>query len=313
MSRDLLTNLVGAGLDTGLAQKALDAGFNLTKLRQAAKKDLEAVFYQGEVDRIREALQRAELDPAVLQQLVERCDWACCECWNIDSREPVIVHHIEEHAKGGDDTYDNLVVLCLNHHGVAHSTWKISRHPLPPEHIKTRKADFEKAIAEFKAGKRAAPGREGSTGPNVTTDVGALNAIATFLSRPAVSRPFVDEGNMGEFLTAMADVIRTLNTGIMKTREGDEIGRTKPSRQFSNPRWREKMVLLGDQFDAILRRVQVAIRHKELVVHPDTGWYNFVNPQLPAEIDLMRHSAITLLNSVLDEAGIIKVRGPIGQ
>jgi hypothetical protein len=311
MSRDLLTNLVAAGLDTGLAQKALEAGFNLTKLRSATKKDLEPHFYSGEVERIRDALQRAEIDPVVLQQLVEKCDWACCACWNIDERNPVIVHHIVEHAKRGDDAYENLVVLCLNHHGMAHSIWTICRHPLSPEFIKTRKMDFEKAIAEFKAGKRVAPGREGGTGPDSTTDVDALGAIAGFLSRPAISRPFAGEGNMTEFLTAMADVIRTLNTGIMKTREGDEIGRTKPSRQFANLRWREKMALLSDQFDGIASRVQMAIRQGELNINPDTGWYNFVNPTLPGEIDAARHSAIALLNGVLGEAGIGRVRGPL--
>jgi hypothetical protein len=41
MSRDPLVNIVAAGLDTGTAQKALDAGWNLTKLRAATKKELE--------------------------------------------------------------------------------------------------------------------------------------------------------------------------------------------------------------------------------------------------------------------------------
>jgi hypothetical protein len=203
--------------------------------------------------------------------------------------------------------------IFLNHHGTAHSTWTICRHPLSPEFIRSRKTDFEKAIAAFKAGTRAAPGREGQTGPDSTTDIGALGAIANFLSRPALSRPFAVEGNMTDFLTAMSDVIRTLNTGIMKTREGDDIGRTKPSRQFSNPRWREKMSLLSDQFDGIIKRVQMAIRQRELNLNPSTGWYNFVNPNLPDEIDAARHAAITLLNGVLDEVGIDRVRGPADQ
>lgn len=311
MSRDLLLNIVAAGLDTGTAQKALDAGWNLTKLRAATKKELEAVFYTGEVERIRAALQRKEIDEKVVRELIEKCDWSCCMCWNLDKRDPIILHHIVEHAKTADDSYANLAVLCLNHHGTAHSSWQISRHPLPPDLIRMRKAEFETALAEFKIGKRAAPGREGDgSDPTSHSDVEALRQIAGFLSRPAVYRRFQTEGNMQDFLTAMDDVMRTLNTGVMKTREGYDVGRTKSVRQFSNPHWRERMELLARELDAISERVQMAIRLKELMVNADTGFYCFENPFLADEIDTARHSAVRLLNGVLTEAGIDRIRGP---
>src|SRR5580700_5977739 len=157
MSRNLLVKIVAAGLDTDTAQKAIDAGWNLTKLRAATKKALDATFTEEQVERIRIALQRKEIDDQVVSELVEKCWWSCCICWNLDDRPPVIIHHITEHSKTADDSYANLVILCLNHHGVAHSRWEISRHPLPVALIRTKKAAFETALAEFKAGKRTAP------------------------------------------------------------------------------------------------------------------------------------------------------------
>ncbi|MBA4016486.1 MAG: hypothetical protein C0483_04805 [Pirellula sp.] len=313
MSRDLLTNLLSVGLDSALAQKALDAGLTLTKLREAGTKELKASFFDNEVKLIKAAVKRKEIDDAVILQLVQKCDWSCCICWKVDDRVPVILHHIVPHSKTADDSYDNLVVLCLNHHGMAHSKWEISRHPTTPELIKSRKSEFEEAVAGFKKGTRPVPGREGDgKDPASHSDVKALTLIAGFLSRPAVSRSFVAEGNMQDFLRAMQDVIRTLNTGIMKTREGDEIDRTKAGRQFTNPTWRERLGLLSKNFDSIAERVQLAVRNNELQLDPVSGFYSFNNCMLPDEIDAARHSAIRLLNSVLFEAGIDPVRGPGG-
>jgi hypothetical protein len=164
MSTDPMVRIAAAGLDTDTAQKAIAAGWNLTQLRAAPKKDLRTIFDEEEVERVVAALQRKEIDETVVAELVKRCGWSCCVCWNYDAHPPVIIHHIVAHAKTADDSYLNLVVLCLNHHGEAHSKWEISRHPLPPERIRTLKTAFENALAEFRAGKRPAPGREGGGG-----------------------------------------------------------------------------------------------------------------------------------------------------
>ncbi len=58
-------------------------------------------------------------------------------------------------------------------------------------------------------------------------------------------QPFELEGNMCHFLKAITDIIRALNTGILKTREEDEISRTKPRGMFSNPNWRQKLDIIA--------------------------------------------------------------------
>jgi hypothetical protein len=153
-------NLLGVGLNSELAQKAVAAGYTLTKLRRAPKSELAQHFDDKELDLISEAVKRKRIPANILQRLIEECSWKCCVCWKHREEPPVIIHHIEEHSKTRDDSYDNLVVLCLNHHGLAHSKWEISRHPLPPELIRTQKREWIEALADFKAGRRPAPGDE---------------------------------------------------------------------------------------------------------------------------------------------------------
>lgn len=307
---DQIRNLLCAGLDSHLAEKALESGFNLSALRTATKKILCASFESWEVDKIRDALQRSPIPDDVVKQLIEKCDWACCLCWNLDGRNPIIIHHLKEHAKGGDDSYENLVALCLNHHALAHSNWQISRHPAPLDYIKNRKKEFEEAIVEFKRGTRPAPGREGDTSdPRTQSDISALQRIASFLDRPAMFRPFDLEGNMSDFLAEMSNVILALNAGVLKTRQGDDLGRIKPIRSFSNPQWRERLELVRNQVDMLRERVEVAIRDGELDVQP-SGFYCFHNRELSHEIDAIRHTIASMINAVLQQAGIPEIHGP---
>jgi hypothetical protein len=167
----LLRNLLAAGLDSSLGERAIDAGFKLSTLRTAAKKSLRTFFDDDEIKLIQESLQRQPIPGDVIEQLIDRCDWSCCLCWDVHKHVSIIIHHLEEHAKGGGDTYDNLVILCLHHHGLAHSKWEISKHPAPVEYIKKRKIEFEQAIADFKSGTRAAPGREGDASDQILREV----------------------------------------------------------------------------------------------------------------------------------------------
>ncbi len=106
----------------------------------------------------------------------------------------------------------------------------------------------------------------------------------------------------------MEDVIRALNTGVLSTREGKEIGRTKLIRSFSNPKWEDKLILVRDQIETIRTRVEVAIREGELHVDSSSGSYCFYNRKLPDEIDLMRNTAISILNGVLEQTEIMSLR-----
>src|SRR3712207_4585887 len=94
-----LSNLLAVGLDSELSQKVVAAGYNLSKLRAATKRELAQHFSDEEVKRLWEVGKRKPLPQQTLARLVEECDWKCCLCWDIRKESPVIVHHIEEHSK----------------------------------------------------------------------------------------------------------------------------------------------------------------------------------------------------------------------
>lgn len=305
-----LINFIAVGLDSKLAKKIVSKGYTLSKLKSAPKKDLSKDFEAWEVSSIIEATKRQPISLDIINRLVKEFDWKCCICWDISKEDPVIIHHIIEHSKTQDNSYENLILLCLNHHAIAHSSWQISRHPLPPELLKQRKEDWIKAVTDFKRGIRPAPGKESTTLANGfnQSDKEALECFRTFIDRPAMHQPFNIEGNMSNFLTAITDIIRALNTGILKTREGDEISRTKPHGMLSNPNWRQKLNIITSRFEELRTRFEIAVRDSELILHPD-GFYCFNNRNLPTEIDAMRESIILLFNELLQEAGLQPIRG----
>lgn len=114
-------------------------------------------------------------------------------------------------------------------------------------------------------------------------------------------QPFHIEGSMPAFLAALDDIIKALNTGILKTRQGEEIVRIKPRGMFANPNWRRTLSLLTMQFEGIRARFQLAVRNKEIIFRSD-GFYAFFNNNLPLEIDSMRESVTSLFNDLLKEA-----------
>jgi hypothetical protein len=306
--------LISAGLSSEIARKAAKKGYTIEKLNTLSQKELTQLFgyvEEGAVEgsSISEAVKRKPISPETVKKLVSESDWKCCMCWDISEETPVIIHHINLHSKTNDDSYENLVVLCPNHHALAHSSWKISRHPLPPELLKERKKNWTQAIAEFKKGLRPAPTKNS---PNKDvfsqSDRDTLNRLRMFLDRPAIHQPFDLEGNMADFLKAITDVIQALNTGILETRKGVEICRTKPRSMLSNPKWMEKLDLITSRFEDLRTRFEIAVRNNELIFRPD-GFYAFHNRELPNEIDSMRASIVLMFNELLQEAELPPLKG----
>ena len=62
----------------------------------------------------------------------------------------MVIHHIVPYYKTQDNSYDNLVVLCLNHHGLAHTKSDLGQPPLPPDVLKQKKQDWIEYVSHFK-------------------------------------------------------------------------------------------------------------------------------------------------------------------
>lgn len=159
---------MGRGIASNLA-KQLSERFTDWKDLIDDEKLLKANFSPGDLAAISKARSRKEIPRQTVLRLIHECDFKCCLCWNIDSPSGVIIHHIRAHADVPDDRYENLVVLCVAHHDSVHVKHELSRHPHPPEFVTHRKLEFIAAIAEFKAGRRVAPGRESNNEFGATT------------------------------------------------------------------------------------------------------------------------------------------------
>ncbi len=157
--QDKMLNLLAIGLDSGFVERLIRRGHSLASLKAHSTRKLEG-FTVEEVKSIRAAVGRKAIPQPTLRRLVAECEWRCCICFDYDRLNPVVIHHITEHAKTRDDRYENLALLCPNHHADAHTHCDIARSPCPPELIIQKKRDWIRAVAEFNAGVRCAPGRE---------------------------------------------------------------------------------------------------------------------------------------------------------
>lgn len=237
-----LENLIAVGIDSALAAKAIDNGFALSKLKAASKQDLMASFSEEEAALLWDAARRKPIEKETIRRLVEENDWKCCVCWDIKREEPVIVHHIEEHSKTQDDSYDNLVVLCLKHHADVHTKHELSRHPLPPELLHQRKQQWAEAVRGFKAGLRPAPGHEPDPLPAVPSAprppapfVGRRDKLddlsAAIVANPAVSIALQGMAGAGKTATAKqlaCELATHLPGGVFWASLGDHNGNASP-------------------------------------------------------------------------------------
>ena len=279
----------------------------MSKLKASSQKELKRDFEPSEISNILLIVKRKPISIDTTRRLTKESDWKCCICWDINKEQPIIIHHIYKHSETKNDTYDNLVLLCLIHHSLAHSKWEISRHPLPPEFIHQRKKEWIKAVREFKKGIRSAPSKDIKLDSSSQSDKETLEYFRSFFDRPALHQPFKIEGNMSDFLVAITDIIRALNTGILKTREGDLIKKIKPRNMFSNPNWRQRLEIITSRFEELRTRLEIAVRDNEITINSN-GFYYFHNQKLPFEIDAIREALILLLNELLQEAQLEPIR-----
>ncbi len=165
-------NILNKRIDVKLAQKLVDGRLTITKIQTLSIEDLEDLgFSNSDSKLIKKKTTRQPIEHSVLEQLIKDTELKCCICQNIDSKSPVIIHHIEEYNVNQNNSYDNLIVLCLDCHGNVHTTRHISQQDYPKEKLIDLKNKFVKAITDFRAGLRVAPGREEQIINNITKNL----------------------------------------------------------------------------------------------------------------------------------------------
>ena len=154
------TTLLKYGISEDLIDKIIAKGFTKTKLEIMKNEELKKVFLDSEIDIIKERLCRQPIPDNIYNRLVQETELHCPFCWNLKEDPPIVIHHIGPYNETQDNSYNNLIVLCLNHHGEVHTKREISQNNYPRIKLLTRKEEWIEALKEFKAGNRAAPGVE---------------------------------------------------------------------------------------------------------------------------------------------------------
>lgn len=154
-----INNLIKSGLPCELAEKVVEKGLSLSKVKKASKSGLLEYFTEAEA-KILFALKRKPIPKETIDKLFSESAGRCCLCWQWKDTPPLIIHHIVEHSKTQDDSYENLVLLCLNHHAEVHTVSKLSRQNQPPNYVRSQKTKWIQAVTEYQAGRRPTPGSE---------------------------------------------------------------------------------------------------------------------------------------------------------
>ena len=258
--------LLNYGIDQSLAQKIVSYDLTITKLRVNSRSDLKRLsFTDSEIDIIKERTERQPIPDNVMEQLIKDTELHCCICQDIDNHKPIIIHHIVEHRLTQDNSYDNLIVVCLNHHADIHTTRHISQQNYSIKKLIDLKNKFIISLKDYRDGKRVAPGRENiKDNPVNYPDLMVLEHYKNFLFERAVFFDnFEHENNYHNFKESIVNIINGLKSGIIKETDGHIHIVTKPHNQFSNQTWQNNLIEILRNLDSVIKVYKNAIKEKK--------------------------------------------------
>jgi len=133
------------------------------------------------------------------------------------------------------------------------------------------------------------------------SDTEALQLMAAVFDRPAFRTPFQQESSLLAFQQAIEDTIGALNTGVWRTREGDEIRRIPSIHHLRDQRIRTVLEKVVRQVDE-LRRIFVTRLKEGEIKHcgcgrPDCPTYMLTH-RVADELDEARRKVLATFQSV---------------
>ncbi|WP_238890031.1 hypothetical protein [Achromobacter insuavis] len=133
------------------------------------------------------------------------------------------------------------------------------------------------------------------------SDDDALQLMSAVFDRPAFRTPFQQESSLPAFQQAIEDTIAALNTGVWRTRDGDEIRRIPSIHHLRDTRIRSVLEQVVRQVDA-LRRIFVVRLREGAIKHcgcsqPDCPTYTLTH-RVADELDEARRKILTTFRSV---------------
>ncbi|GAB6275432.1 MAG: hypothetical protein STSR0004_23000 [Peptococcaceae bacterium] len=138
-------------------------------------------------------------------------------------------------------------------------------------------------------------------------DIQLIKSYMPFFDRPAFQHPFIQEGSMEDFDRAIEDTIIALNTGTVRSRNGEILHKTNGKSYINNLIWREKLNVIVDMLVALRERYALAIQNKEISISDrkdNTQWYCINNHELSEWFDFTRSEIINIFSDICSEAGL---------
>lgn len=124
--------------------------------------------------------------------------------------------------------------------------------------------------------------------------------------RPAFQDDIHQEGHMEDFDRALEDTIIALNTGILRTRDGELLKQCGGKSAVKNPLWREKLDTISDMLSSMRRRLKIA-KDDKLYSQYGMGFdvtYCFSDRELGEWFNITRFEIIKILSSICVEVGM---------
>lgn len=119
MSKKTLKALIAREIDSKLANSLVQQNLTLSKLKSKTIDELIQLGINKDVAKNISKEQRPPIPEETVIKLLYKSKWTCCICR--DRSKGVIIHHIKEWNISKDHSEENLVVLCPNHHDLAHT------------------------------------------------------------------------------------------------------------------------------------------------------------------------------------------------
>ncbi|KAB8151251.1 hypothetical protein EZY14_019360, partial [Kordia sp. TARA_039_SRF] len=137
------TALLARGFSSSQIRVLLSKKMTVAKLKTLSDEALkELTITDEQITNLRKE-SRPAIDNTIVNKLLFESKRTCCICR--DAKKPIIIHHIEEWHISRDNSENNLVVLCLEHHDLAHTSKKLSMN-LKPEQIRDAKQRWIAAV-----------------------------------------------------------------------------------------------------------------------------------------------------------------------
>lgn len=140
--------LVSRGLDTEKATELSEQGITLSELKQKDNNELlELGLDLSFIDKIR-LEKRPPIQNETIINLFLEVDYCCTLCRKRNLS--LVIHHITPWNESRSHDIENLIVLCLNCHGEAHTKREIGKN-LTPDILRAHKIEWVKLVSEMKS------------------------------------------------------------------------------------------------------------------------------------------------------------------